>query len=61
MDNIYNISSAMDDYANLVADGNISWISISSCTSNSREALENWKNRLDEVLMQNYARITKSM
>ena len=39
--------------------GNLSWRSASSCTSDSREALENWKNRLHEVSMRTCARITK--
>ena len=42
LDNIYNIMSAMDNYVNPMAEGNLSWRGISSCTSDSQEALENW-------------------
>ena len=35
LDNIYNITFAMENYVNPMAEGNISWRSISSCTSNS--------------------------
>ena len=42
LDNIYNIMSAMDYYVNPMAEGNLSWRGISSCTSDSQEALENW-------------------
>ena len=41
LDNIYNISSTMDDYINLVADGKLSWRSVICCSSDSGEALEN--------------------
>ena len=41
LDNIYNISSTMDDYINLAADGKLSWQSVICCSSDSGEALEN--------------------
>ena len=40
LDHISNIVSARDDYVNPTADENLSWWSISSCTSNFCEALE---------------------
>ena len=61
LDNIYNISSAMDDYVNSTADGNLSWKSISSYIPDSGEALKNQKNRLLEVSMRKCARIMKSV
>ena len=41
LDNIYNISPTMDDYVNMIVDGNISWKSISFRTSELGEVLEN--------------------
>ena len=58
-DNIYNFTTLIEDYINPNADGNLRWKCMSSCTSNSGEALENWKNLLHEVSMRRCARITK--
>ena len=44
LDQIYNVTAMQEDYINPTTDGNLSWKSASSCTCNSREALENWKN-----------------
>ena len=44
IDRIYNITSIRDDYVNPIVDENLSWRSISSCTSDSGEALENWQS-----------------
>ena len=44
LDNIYNVTALEEDYINLTADGNLSWRCMSSCTSDSGEALENWQN-----------------
>ena len=41
LDQLYNIMSSKEDYINPTTDGNLSWRSVSSCTSNSGEALEN--------------------
>ena len=49
------------DYINPIVDGNLSWKSVSSCTSNSSEALENWQNRMHEVSMRRCVRITRSV
>ena len=61
LDNFYNVTALKEDYINPTADGNLSWICMSSCTSNSGEALENWKNRLHEISMRRCARIIKSV
>ena len=49
MDHIYNITSAVDDYVNPIADGKLSRWSVSSCSLDSIEDLENWQKRLNEV------------
>ena len=59
LDHLYNIMSLKEDYINPTADGNLSWRSVSSCMSDSGEALENWKNRVLEVSMRRCARITR--
>ena len=57
--NIYNISSMLDDYINPPNYGKLSWKSVSSCSSDLGETLKNWQNRLHEVSMSKYTRITK--
>ena len=49
------------DYINPTIDRNMCWRSVSLCTSNLVEALENWQNRLHEVSMRRCARITRSV
>ena len=44
LDNIYNISSTIYDYINPTTDGKLIWRSVSSCSSDSGEALENWQS-----------------
>ena len=61
LDQIYNVTTMQEDYTNSTADGNLIWICASSCTSDSGEALEGWKNRLHEVSMRRCARVTRSM
>jgi hypothetical protein len=51
----------MDDYVNPTTDGVLSWRSISSCTSDSEEALENWQQRLHEVSTRKCAQITHAL
>ena len=46
------------DYINPTTDGKLSWWSVSSCTSDSGESLENWQNHPHEVFMRICARIT---
>ena len=50
-----------EDYINPTADGNLSWKSGSSCTSDSGEELEKWQNQLHEILSKKCARITKAI
>jgi hypothetical protein len=40
-----------EDYVNPIADGLLSWWSITSCVTDSYTGLENWKQRLHEVSM----------
>ena len=42
IDSIYNITALREDYINPTVDGNLSWRCMSSCTSDSGEALEKW-------------------
>ena len=42
LDQIYNVIAMHEYHINLMANGNLSWKCESSCTSDSREALENW-------------------
>ena len=51
LNQIYNVTAMHEDHISPTTDGNLSWKCASSCTSNSIEALENWKNRLHEVSM----------
>ena len=61
LDHLYNMRYSIEDYINPMADGNFSWRSVSSCTCNSGDALENWKNKLREVSMRRCTRITRSV
>ena len=58
---IYNVTAIQEDYINPTTNGNLSWKSSSYYTSDSREALENWKNRLHEVSLRRCARVTRSV
>jgi hypothetical protein len=42
IDNLYKMTMRMDDYVNTTADDALSWRSISSCESESKEGLEHW-------------------
>jgi hypothetical protein len=46
---------------NTIADGNLSWRSDSTCSSDLEEALENWQNKIYEVSTRRCARITKEV
>jgi hypothetical protein len=43
IDNLYNLTTRMEDYVNPTMDGALSWRSISSCASDSEVGLENWQ------------------
>ena len=53
--------SSIEYYTNSIADGKLSWHSVSSCTSDSGDAMENWKNRLHEVSLRRCVRIKISI
>ena len=55
------MSTKEQDCVNPTVEGKLSWEHDSSCTSNSEEELEYWKNRLHEVSTSRCARITKSV
>jgi hypothetical protein len=42
-------------------DGNLSWQSESACSSDSEEALENWQNRMYEVVAHRCAILTREV
>ena len=58
LEHIYRITYARDDYVNPMTGGKMSWWSISSLTSYSSEALENWQDQMHEISMRKCARIT---
>ena len=59
VDQLYNIMSSKEDYINPTTDGNLSWRSISSCTTELGDALENWQNILHEVSMRRCVRVIR--
>jgi hypothetical protein len=50
LENIYKLTARQQDYINPTTDGNLSWRSDNACSSDSEEALENWQNKMYEVL-----------
>jgi hypothetical protein len=46
------LTTGQQGYINPTTDGNISWRSESTCSSDSEEALENWQNIMYEVSME---------
>ena len=38
--------SSKEDYINPTANGNLSWQSVSSCTFDLNDAMENWQNKM---------------
>ena len=61
LDNIYNVTTLKEDYINPTVDGNLSKRCVSSCTSESGEAIQNCQNQLHEVSMRICDMITKSV
>ena len=57
-DHSYNIS---EYYIHPIIDNKIGWCNISSVSSNSDDALENWQNRLHEVSFKKCGLITQSL
>jgi hypothetical protein len=54
---LYKTTAQEEDYVNPTVDGVLSWISITSCASDSEIGLENWQQRLHEVSTRRCARI----
>jgi hypothetical protein len=59
LENIYKLTTGQHDYINPTTNQNIIWRSESACSSDSKEALENWQNRMYEVSTRRCARLTK--
>ena len=57
-DHTYNIS---EDYIHPIVDGELGWRNDSSASSDSDDALENWKNRMHEVSFRKCELITKCL
>jgi hypothetical protein len=61
LENIYKLTARQQDYINPTTDGNLSWRSDNACSSDSEEALENWKNKMYEVSTWRCARLTREV
>ena len=57
-DQAYNI---FEDYIHPTVNGELGWRSTSSVSSDSKDALENWQNRLHEVSFRKCGLITQSL
>ena len=57
-DRVCNIS---EDYIHPTTDGELGWSSASSTSSDSEDALENWKNQIHEVSFRKCGLITQSL
>jgi len=55
------MTTHMDHYVNPTTDGVLSWRTISSCASDSKEGLEHWKHPLHEVSTRRCDRVTFSL
>jgi hypothetical protein len=56
---LYRTTALDEDYVNPIADGVLSWRSITSCTTDSDTGLENWQQRVHKVSMRICARIDR--
>jgi hypothetical protein len=61
IDNIYKLTTRQQDYINPTTYGNLSWRSDSACSSDSKEALENWYKKMYEFFARRCARLTKEV
>jgi hypothetical protein len=61
IDNLYNMTTWLDDYVNPTTDGVLIWRSINSCASYLEEGLEHWQQRMHEVSTRRRAHITRSL
>ena len=57
-DHAYNI---FEDYIHPTVDGELGWCNTSFASSDSDDALENWKNQLHEVSFRKCGLITQSL
>jgi hypothetical protein len=61
IENLYKMTTHMNNYVNPIVYGTLSWRSISSCASNSKEGFEHWHHRLHGVSTRRCGRITHSL
>jgi hypothetical protein len=61
IDNLYNMTTRMDDYVNPTMYGAVIWRSVNLCTSYSEASMENWQQRMHEVSTWQCACMTKSV
>ena len=61
IDDFYKMTTSQDDYKNPTADGMLSQLYASSCTSDSEAGLENWQNRMHKIYRRQCAHLTKSL
>jgi hypothetical protein len=59
IDNLYNMTTWMEDYVDPTTDGALSWQSVSSCASDSEASIEHWRQRMHEVSTRRCARMTR--
>jgi hypothetical protein len=61
LENIYKLTIRQQDCIKPTTNGNLSWKSDSACSSDSEEALENWKNKMYELSTRRCARLTREV
>jgi hypothetical protein len=61
MENLYNLTTLMEDYVEPTMDGFLSWRSFNSCASDIEVGLENWQKRMHEVSTRRYVCIKRSL
>ena len=61
IDDFYKMTATHDDYINLAIDDTLNWCCASSCTSDSKEGLENWRNIMHKVSGRRCVWLTKSL
>jgi hypothetical protein len=59
--NIYKLTKRQHDYINPTTDGNLRWQSDNACSSYSKEALDNWKNKMYKFSAWRCARLTREV
>ena len=50
IDDFYKLTMTRDDYINPTVNGTLRWNYTSFCTFDSEPGLENWQNRMHEIL-----------